>query len=274
MSIELDPQEVLEHLYSLGYYNITKEQLKEFVKDLKKLIKYDMRKEERKNRLIHENLKNSNKENVCTCSVSSPTKNKSTFNKLTASNLVDSNLKKDSPCRSCHALPHSNLYSSSKYDSSAEIQNLPRARASITEPSCTCNCFLERGLRFSKKLCPHVGEGETDGASSAEEYSHPCSEHIQHKKKESCTSIKKTAHSMKPCPSFIRPGNVKAKPPKADPVALYHYYKSLWSQHNLPGENSHEELRWRIRHRMMTPPVLAKGQSDEKVIKKPDWVIS
>lgn len=32
MSIELDPQEVLEHLYSLGYYNITKEQLKEFMK--------------------------------------------------------------------------------------------------------------------------------------------------------------------------------------------------------------------------------------------------
>uniref|UniRef100_A0A224XHS2 Centriolar and ciliogenesis-associated protein HYLS1 C-terminal domain-containing protein n=1 Tax=Panstrongylus lignarius TaxID=156445 RepID=A0A224XHS2_9HEMI len=271
MSIELDPQEVLEHLYSLGYYNITKEQLKEFIKDLKKLIKYDLRKEERKNR-----LQNSNKENVCTCSVSLPTKDKSSFDKETASHLVDSNLKKDSPCRSCHAPPHSNLYSS-KYDSSAEIQNkprLPRACASVTEPSCTCNCFHERGSGFSKKLCPHVGEGETDGASSAEEYSRPCSEHIQRKKKESCTSIKKTAHSMKPCPSFIRPGSIKAKPPKADPVALYHYYKSLWSQHNLPGENSHENLRWRIRHRMMTTPVLAKGQNDEKVTKKPDWVIS
>uniref|UniRef100_A0A023F249 Centriolar and ciliogenesis-associated protein HYLS1 C-terminal domain-containing protein n=1 Tax=Triatoma infestans TaxID=30076 RepID=A0A023F249_TRIIF len=271
MSIDLDPQEVLEHLYSLGYYNITKEQLKEFIKDLKKLIKYDLRKEEKKNRLIHENLPNSNKENICTCSVSSPTKDKSSFNKVTGSYLVDSNLKKDSPCRSCYALPHSNLYSHSKYDSSAEVQNKPRssrALASVTEPSCKCNCFLERGSGFSKKLCPHIGDGETEEASSSEEHSNPCSQHVQPRKKESCTSIKKTANSMKPCPSFIRPGSKKAKPPKADPVALYHYYKSLWSQHNLPGENSHEDLRWRIRHRMMTPPVLTKGQSEEKVTKK------
>lgn len=41
MDIILDPREVLEHLRELGYTNITKEQLVEFIKDLKKLIKYE-----------------------------------------------------------------------------------------------------------------------------------------------------------------------------------------------------------------------------------------
>ncbi|BES94102.1 Hypothetical protein NTJ_06911 [Nesidiocoris tenuis] len=42
--IDLYPQEVLEHLKSLGYHHITKDQLKQFIKDLKKLIKHDLRK--------------------------------------------------------------------------------------------------------------------------------------------------------------------------------------------------------------------------------------
>lgn len=32
MAIELDPKEVEAHLNRLGYYNITEEQLKEFIK--------------------------------------------------------------------------------------------------------------------------------------------------------------------------------------------------------------------------------------------------
>nr|CAD7590095.1 unnamed protein product [Timema genevievae] len=43
MSIVLDPREVLAHLQQLGYHNISPEQLQEFIKDLKKLIKFDQR---------------------------------------------------------------------------------------------------------------------------------------------------------------------------------------------------------------------------------------
>ncbi|XP_059617913.1 uncharacterized protein LOC132262615 [Phlebotomus argentipes] len=41
MSISLDAREVLHHLNELGYKNITAQQLKEFIRDLKKLIKYE-----------------------------------------------------------------------------------------------------------------------------------------------------------------------------------------------------------------------------------------
>ncbi|XP_062549168.1 uncharacterized protein LOC134213820 [Armigeres subalbatus] len=41
MSIPLDAREILSHLNQLGYRNITPDQLKEFQKDLRKLIKFD-----------------------------------------------------------------------------------------------------------------------------------------------------------------------------------------------------------------------------------------
>lgn len=43
MSIPLDAREILSHLNQLGYRHITPEQLKEFQKDLRKLIKFDTR---------------------------------------------------------------------------------------------------------------------------------------------------------------------------------------------------------------------------------------
>lgn len=40
---------------------------------------------------------------------------------------------------------------------------------------------------------------------------------------------------------------------KNDPVALYHYYTSLWAKYkpNVPGENNWSELRWNIRQKMV-----------------------
>ncbi|KAI4461071.1 hydrolethalus syndrome protein 1 [Holotrichia oblita] len=41
MSHTINPRDVLEYLHELGYRNVTADQLKEFMRDLKKLIKYD-----------------------------------------------------------------------------------------------------------------------------------------------------------------------------------------------------------------------------------------
>ncbi|KAG4066738.1 hypothetical protein HA402_012805 [Bradysia odoriphaga] len=43
MSVQLDPREVLAHLNSMGYRNISAEILKEFMKNLKRLITYETR---------------------------------------------------------------------------------------------------------------------------------------------------------------------------------------------------------------------------------------
>ncbi|KAL1488509.1 hypothetical protein ABEB36_014975 [Hypothenemus hampei] len=43
MSVKIDPREVLGYLNELGYKNITAQQLKDFIKDLQKIIKYETR---------------------------------------------------------------------------------------------------------------------------------------------------------------------------------------------------------------------------------------
>ncbi|KAK7791798.1 hypothetical protein R5R35_010899 [Gryllus longicercus] len=43
MSVRVEPQEVLAYLNRMGFCHVTAEQLKAFIKDLKKLIKHDLR---------------------------------------------------------------------------------------------------------------------------------------------------------------------------------------------------------------------------------------
>ncbi|XP_020713115.1 uncharacterized protein LOC101449684 [Ceratitis capitata] len=47
----------------------------------------------------------------------------------------------------------------------------------------------------------------------------------------------------------------RRRPLSKDPVALYHYYQSEWNyfRDQIPGENSHAELRWMIRERLLDP---------------------
>ncbi|KAF4523459.1 hypothetical protein B566_EDAN008868 [Ephemera danica] len=45
VEINLKPEDVLVHLEQLGYHDISPLQLKEFIRDLKKLIKYDIKKQ-------------------------------------------------------------------------------------------------------------------------------------------------------------------------------------------------------------------------------------
>lgn len=48
---------------------------------------------------------------------------------------------------------------------------------------------------------------------------------------------------------------------KTDPVALYHYYKKEWTNHNIPGERDHRELRWNIRTMMSLKDIPTRSQS-------------
>lgn len=73
---QLDPHEVLAHLHQLGYNNISPKQLKEFMYDLKKLIKFDQK------------IKEANKENAdsssspCNCAKCTKEKERITFSTL------------------------------------------------------------------------------------------------------------------------------------------------------------------------------------------------
>ena len=41
MNLDFSPEDVEKHLQTLGYTNVTETQLKDFVKDLRRLIRYE-----------------------------------------------------------------------------------------------------------------------------------------------------------------------------------------------------------------------------------------
>ncbi|XP_051939322.1 centriolar and ciliogenesis-associated protein HYLS1 [Hippocampus zosterae] len=60
--------------------------------------------------------------------------------------------------------------------------------------------------------------------------------------------------------SFIRPLMMQHTIKKMDPVARYFHYKHLWDQLKLPGERDHRELRWEIRERLAYRPPAPKAR--------------
>uniref|UniRef100_A0A6E8VVG9 HYLS1_C domain-containing protein n=1 Tax=Anopheles coluzzii TaxID=1518534 RepID=A0A6E8VVG9_ANOCL len=64
------------------------------------------------------------------------------------------------------------------------------------------------------------------------------------------TAVKDNSETV--CKMWIRPKSSHSTK-RSDPVELYHSYKKEWNKfkQNLPGENDHSELRWRIRNKLL-----------------------
>lgn len=101
----LDPREVLAHLHQLGYQNITPHQLKEFIIDLKKLIKHEQRLKEE-----------ADKENI--------------------TQLNDSRFTSHSSKDSCQKLEQKSIYLDNETDSSSDTTDISDTSSTITECSC------------------------------------------------------------------------------------------------------------------------------------------
>ncbi|XP_053674911.1 uncharacterized protein LOC128725212 [Anopheles nili] len=69
--------------------------------------------------------------------------------------------------------------------------------------------------------------------------------------KENQTTNHKQATNIK-SKMWIRPKSSQMMR-RGDPVALYHSYQNDWNKfkQNLPGENDHSELRWKIRSKLL-----------------------
>ncbi|KAI5745412.1 hypothetical protein M8J76_010824 [Diaphorina citri] len=105
--LELDPKEVLAHLNYLGYHHITGHQLKDFMKDLKKLIRYDQMK---------------SKENA---TPTSPHKRKSSQHPSTAHH--------EKPCKLTHDKRSSSLSSSNLTKTSTNSSSLNSCSTTTTD---------------------------------------------------------------------------------------------------------------------------------------------
>ncbi|KAL9708448.1 hypothetical protein quinque_011966 [Culex quinquefasciatus] len=204
MAIPLDAREILSHLNQLGYRNITPEQLKEFQKDLRKLIKFDTR---TLDTLVHpEALKQA-------------TQHMNTFHRLHTLTTISYNAK----------INRKSAGGSSRGQTAPASSTVPPAEK--------------------------VSRGETPLPDAVDH-------HSQEQEKENLPAVtgvkgKKYQKEKDTDPAnkmWIRPRSTSAMGfRKNDPVSLYHAYQKEWTKFKkqLPGENSHSDLRWQVRTKLL-----------------------
>uniref|UniRef100_A0A0A9YX17 Hydrolethalus syndrome protein 1 n=1 Tax=Lygus hesperus TaxID=30085 RepID=A0A0A9YX17_LYGHE len=243
-AIDLDPREVLEHLRALGYNHITKDQLKQFIKDLKKLIKYDLRRLQAKEETEQENLPRCG----ITCrSVQDGEKGETVHDRKRV--LREKN-QAEKPLIETHSksiavqtlVPPCDLASSSTGRAISSAPSKLRDSSSVSEAS-SVSCSTCKAALPCSCSAPNLGRK---------------------------LARKKENSAPKPVSSFIRIPPSEVRMGKTDPVTLYHYYQSVWSKQNRPGENPHADVRWRIRHKMMAPNVIKTNCETKR--ENPPWV--
>ncbi|KAF6210201.1 hypothetical protein GE061_013304 [Apolygus lucorum] len=239
-AIDLDPREVLEHLSALGYNHITKDQLKQFIKDLRKLIKYDLRRLQAQEEVTGEN--------VSSCGSVQARDNGLTGSGhkriLREKNQAD---KKLTETRS-KSIAVQTLVSSRDLASSSCGSAISSAPAKLQHASSVSDASVV-SCSTCKSALPC-----------------PCSASNLRKK----SAGKKENSAPKPVSSFIRIPPCDVRMGKTDPVTLYHYYQSVWAKQNRPGENPHADVRWRIRHKMMAPNAIKTSSENKR--ENPPWI--
>ena len=251
MSFPYGPEDVRRHLENLGYEHITETQLAEFIKDLKRLIRY----EEKQSRL-QEHL------GVLENAKSSPAPRRSRRR------------------RRSHSTSSSSAYSSSSSQWDEEEKPVP-ARYQ------TRKVLTDQSTQASSSSSPRVRETSFSASMSSSSASQVTSEaHYSRSATSTTTSseshllvqikIPDRSRSMssprcpedepdrprrllpgktlnKPTTSFIRPplkGPVTKKL-NCDPVRLHQQYKAYWDKMKIPGDNSSKPVRWAVREWMM-----------------------
>ncbi|PSN50067.1 hypothetical protein C0J52_04218 [Blattella germanica] len=214
MEITLDPKEVKMYLHRLGYCHITAEQLKDFIKDLKKLIKYDQR-----------------QESPCQCGYSL---------KVNGSSYVDTTpetLRTLNSTSSQSAVE--NIYEKTK---SGESSNNSKQKSLSYKSSNADDCSNRLGAPLLSDV-PDSGFRRSKQCKIQKEPLKTRSiENIQQPVRPKSSFIKPWNINC-----GLPPGTVK----RSDPVLLYKQYQDIWKQQKVPGENNHSNLRWCIREHML-----------------------
>ncbi|KAL5280363.1 hypothetical protein ACFFRR_004383 [Megaselia abdita] len=261
-NLSLDAKVVLIHLNSLGYRNITSEQLKEFMKDLKKLIKYDMKMEAQGFRV------------AAKTTVSSRSKSREKVKLPSSSEEEDYFIKRRFNGR------RSRSAKSSERSDGKEVLPVAKEGQRLRSPSATKKPVerkktVEKGTQMGKSSGSERSRSPQDKPVNTGRSTNS-GERTKSPKKTDLAEIKKKiidpdCESKENVPSVIegnpRTGRQSArsngskgwirpkkpqKPVHSDPVALYQYYKKEWEKFKpcFPGENSWTDLRWEIRNKL------------------------
>ena len=232
MAMHFSKDDVRRHLDSLGYKNVTDRQLKEFMTDLKKLIRY----EERQKRIeSHLEFRKLYREEVRCRSADSTYS--SAGESLQSTPRGERRPRKSQIDFKCDVTRESSTTTVS-YENSSSSSNLSLTKERVKETA---------SVRVEIRVPSPPSASDFDGG---------CFE-LLHKPGETKQILPpRPPLPSKPTKSFIKPllNDPKRKPAARDPVQLYDQYKKHWDKLKLPGDNSTKQLRWAVREWMMGEP--------------------
>ncbi|CAG9863596.1 unnamed protein product [Phyllotreta striolata] len=274
MSVTIDPRDVLSYLNELGYTNISAQQLKEFIIDLKKIIKYEWKRMKH----LEQNEHSNNTLSTVHSSIStkfqeeSSVKQKSTksskpdifetlYNLPTEAFKAKIANKPDKPPIAIHIKQSKKKIPS--HDHCVHVENVnAREQTNINDKICSDCC--KASVETTEKL--NNEESKTDPSKTDTELESGRTSGLRPNSKQSRTSSSKSTKLKKSKTQVLRAPSRKTIS-KSDPVALYQEYQKQWKTIKFPGEQSHLDLRWAIREKLMDGPVveIKKKPSAKKI---------
>ncbi|KAH8412497.1 hypothetical protein KR009_002618, partial [Drosophila setifemur] len=240
--LPLDARAILQHLNELGYRNISAEQLREFLKDLRKLIKYEERLADNgkgddfsslhkrgtvssRAKLTGERNNDKDKENACPClSSAAQGKVKGTESK------TDRDDQQQRPNAGVSEAAFSDLARLFREKLLMEA-SIPPDMSKISARYSETNKRRSRSLtrQESGKQLPSSGESESDRPR------------VQSRRRSRSRPRSASRGSL-----LVR----RQGKSRHDPVALYQYYQKEWAHFRgqIPGETSHLSARFGVRN--------------------------
>ena len=234
MNLDFTAEDVRQHLQSLGYKSITDPQLKDFVGDLRRLIRYE-EKQNRLQTLINADLQpDSSKQGADQVSITRQRKVQDIRQERTTTTKVKKAAVITKQRRSLHWSPTGDITLSNEsvslsYQSSLEAATSSASNSQVVED--------EIRVRINKAPPFEIPVG---------------------KDKPRQILPPRPELPTQPTCSFIRPviKEPVKKSLKHDPVKLHQFYKEHWNKQRLPGEMNRREkdLRWATREWMNMEP--------------------
>ncbi|KAK9890894.1 hypothetical protein WA026_012236 [Henosepilachna vigintioctopunctata] len=288
MSTQINAKEVLAYLNRLGYTNINAVQLQDFIKDLKKLKKYEEHK-------IHEPPLDETKLIKINIIRESDKELKTGINALQKRKdacISENDLSSEPSNTEPSSVQQKNIDMTKKnYLQASEnskivcpvhfvkrINSCQFPRPKTANITCNCpvnnsssnNASMKYELEKKKRPVSYISESKT-GTSSYPQSVTDSQRYSLNRKKSRIVGMCKCSQGLTGqcfCPGSIRPHsavikcNTDCAPPfqKCDPVNLHKYYQRQWKINKIPGENLSREkkFRWCFRERISCGPPVKK----------------
>lgn len=238
MTLSFTKEEVKRQLVQLGYKNITEDQLKEFVHDLRRLIKYDEKQKKLQELLLFDHDNNKAKKR--------PKSADSTYS--SGSSSIDV-----TPRRS-REREEQKVF---KQERRTVHYNGNTGDVSVTSESVTASSYSyeeeDESVHIRINVPAAAAQKQQKKKKKSIEFDGACMDLLSADKVQILPP--RPEIPTKPTSSFIRPvfKDPPAKNIRQDPVRLHKYYQQLWEKTKFPGDDSNKQLRWAVREWMMGP---------------------